>query len=204
MRIRRRRCAGKYGGRVQAAGGKFEDGLNLLPCDVELVNDFVYGSSGLKVLEDGGHGHAGIAKHPSAAYSSRHAFDCAALGPIKSSHVAALLPIVNLVWRPGNASHLIASLETLDDPNYQTSGLSRENAYNWLHKWPEGTKDRSSGAKARCFSGSYGTAEAVPFQSRIYATSSSVVSPEFTEEEPQILRLTTPELKDVRGPVRSE
>ena len=32
----------------------------------------------------------------------------------------------------------------------------------------------------------------------------SVVSLEFVEEQMQILRLTTPELKDVRGPVRSE
>jgi hypothetical protein len=32
----------------------------------------------------------------------------------------------------------------------------------------------------------------------------NVVSPKFTEEQPQILRLTTPGLKDVRGPVRSE
>jgi hypothetical protein len=32
----------------------------------------------------------------------------------------------------------------------------------------------------------------------------SVVSLKFVEEQPQILRLTTPELKDVRGPVRSE
>jgi hypothetical protein len=33
---------------------------------------------------------------------------------------------------------------------------------------------------------------------------SSVASLKFIEEQPQILRLTTPELKDVRGPVRSE
>jgi len=32
----------------------------------------------------------------------------------------------------------------------------------------------------------------------------SVLSLKFLEEQPQILRLTTPELKDVRGPVRSE
>jgi hypothetical protein len=32
----------------------------------------------------------------------------------------------------------------------------------------------------------------------------SVVGPKFVEEQPQILRLATPELKDVRGPVRSE
>ena len=30
-----------------------------------------------------------------------------------------------------------------------------------------------------------------------------VVRLKFIEEQPQILRLTTPELKDVRGPVRS-
>jgi len=30
-----------------------------------------------------------------------------------------------------------------------------------------------------------------------------VVFQEFVEEQPQILRLTTPELKSVRGPVRS-
>jgi hypothetical protein len=33
---------------------------------------------------------------------------------------------------------------------------------------------------------------------------SSVVSLKLVEEQKQILRLTTPELKDVRGPVRSE
>jgi hypothetical protein len=32
----------------------------------------------------------------------------------------------------------------------------------------------------------------------------SVVNLKFVEEQPQILRLTTPEVKDVRGPVRSE
>jgi len=36
------------------------------------------------------------------------------------------------------------------------------------------------------------------------AEGSSAVSLKFIEEQPQILRLTTPELKDVRGPVRSE
>jgi hypothetical protein len=34
-------------------------------------------------------------------------------------------------------------------------------------------------------------------------TGPSVVSLKFIEEQPQILRLTTPELKVVRGPVRS-
>ena len=32
----------------------------------------------------------------------------------------------------------------------------------------------------------------------------SVVSQKFIEEQPQILRLTTPELKNIRGPVRSD
>ena len=39
-------------------------------------------------------------------------------------------------------------------------------------------------------------------ESRIHHT--SVVSLKVIEEQPQILRLTTPELKDVRGPARSE
>jgi hypothetical protein len=34
--------------------------------------------------------------------------------------------------------------------------------------------------------------------------STSVASLKFIEEQQQILRLTTPELKNVRGPVRSE
>ena len=34
-------------------------------------------------------------------------------------------------------------------------------------------------------------------------SNTSVVSLKFIEEQPQIPRLTTPELKDVRGPVRS-
>jgi hypothetical protein len=88
------RRASKNGGRVQAAGGKFEHGLNLLPRDVELVDDFVYSGSGLKVLEDGGDGHPSIAKDPCATQSSRHAFHGAALGPIDSSHILALLFII--------------------------------------------------------------------------------------------------------------
>ena len=35
-------------------------------------------------------------------------------------------------------------------------------------------------------------------------TNASVVSLKFIEEQSQILRLATPELKDIRGPVRSE
>ncbi len=35
-------------------------------------------------------------------------------------------------------------------------------------------------------------------------TRPGAVSLKFIEEQPQILRLTTPELRDVRGPVRSE
>ena len=32
----------------------------------------------------------------------------------------------------------------------------------------------------------------------------SVANPKYVEEQPQILRLTTPKLKNVWGPVRSE
>ena len=40
--------------------------------------------------------------------------------------------------------------------------------------------------------------------SRRTTLAASVASLKFVEEQPRILRLTTPELKDVRGPVRSE
>jgi len=62
----------------------------------------------------------------------------------------------------------------------------------------------STRAKARDSQDFHGTDKSVPFQNTNYATSSSEVSLKFIEEQPQILRLTTPELKDVRGPVRSE
>jgi hypothetical protein len=53
--------------RIETAGGKFKYRIDLLACDVELVNDLVYGGSGLEVLEYGGDGHSGIAKYPCPA-----------------------------------------------------------------------------------------------------------------------------------------
>jgi len=67
IRIGKGSRANRSGGRVQAPGGEFKYGLNLLPRQVELVDDFVKGGSGFKVLEDGGHGHPGIAEHPCSA-----------------------------------------------------------------------------------------------------------------------------------------
>ena len=52
---------------VETAGGKFKYSVDLLPRNVELVNDFFYGGSSFKVLEYGRYGHTGITKHPCAA-----------------------------------------------------------------------------------------------------------------------------------------
>jgi hypothetical protein len=49
--------------RIKAAGSKFKYRAHLLPCEVELFDDFLYGGSGFEVFEDCGHGHPGIAKH---------------------------------------------------------------------------------------------------------------------------------------------
>jgi len=44
----------------------------------------------------------------------------------------------------------------------------------------------------------------VPHLGHVLVLAARVVGLKFVEEQPQILRLTTPELKGVRGPVRSE
>jgi hypothetical protein len=55
------------GDRIKAPGGKFKYRADLFPCEVELLDDFLDTGSGLEVLEDCGHRHPGIAKHPCAA-----------------------------------------------------------------------------------------------------------------------------------------
>src|SRR5271157_3741852 len=52
--------------RIKAAGGKFKYHVDLFQCDVELLDNFFYGGSGLEVFEHGGHRHPGISKHPCA------------------------------------------------------------------------------------------------------------------------------------------
>src|SRR5271170_3971288 len=51
MRISRRRCANSHRRSVEAAGGKFEHGLNLLPRYVKLLDDFLYARTRLKVFK---------------------------------------------------------------------------------------------------------------------------------------------------------
>src|SRR5579862_1239026 len=41
--------------RIETAGGKFKHRVNLLPRNVELVDDFLYARSSFKVFEYGGH-----------------------------------------------------------------------------------------------------------------------------------------------------
>src|SRR5438105_1835066 len=89
MRISQTICANRNRRRVEAAGGKFEHGLNLLPRYMKLLDDFLYTRTRLKIFKNRSDGHPGIAKHPCAAASVRHAFDGGALGPIESRHSRA-------------------------------------------------------------------------------------------------------------------
>src|SRR5271157_5445852 len=91
MNIHRGICS-RGGDWIKAAGGKFNYRIDLFPRDVELLYDFFYRGSGFEVFEHGGHRHPGIAKHPCAAESSRHAFNGRTLGPIESCHVLTLHP----------------------------------------------------------------------------------------------------------------
>src|SRR5271165_7451733 len=89
MSIHREIC-GRSRDRIKAAGGKFKYRVDLFPRDVELLDDFFYGGSGLEVFEHGGHRHPGIAKHPCTAQPPRHAFNGGTLGPVENCHVLIL------------------------------------------------------------------------------------------------------------------
>jgi hypothetical protein len=77
--------------RVEAAGGKLEHSLNLLPRYMKLLNDFLYARTCLKIFKNRSDGHPGIAKHPCAAASVSHAFDGWTSGPIETCHSLTLL-----------------------------------------------------------------------------------------------------------------
>ena len=62
---RQRAVGGRLG--IQTAGRKFEYAYNLFACHVEPLHDFFNACPGFEVLENGGDGHPGIAKHPCAA-----------------------------------------------------------------------------------------------------------------------------------------
>jgi len=82
MRIHRGVCSrdGERN-RVKAAGGKFKYRLNLLPRDVELLDDLVYVGSGFEVSNTAETGIRVSRRHPCAAQPSRHAFNGGALRP---------------------------------------------------------------------------------------------------------------------------
>src|SRR6266566_2662835 len=86
-RIIQSSCASRNRRRVEAAGGKFEHRLNLLPRHMKLLDNFLDARTRLKIFKNRSDGHPGIAKHPCAAASVRHAFDCGTLGPIEIRHV---------------------------------------------------------------------------------------------------------------------
>jgi hypothetical protein len=67
MRIDGGVCSGdRSRARIETPGGKFKDGVNLLPRDVELFHDFLDAGSSFKVFEYSGHRHPGIAENPCA------------------------------------------------------------------------------------------------------------------------------------------
>jgi hypothetical protein len=51
MRIRRASTVNGNGRRIQAAGGKFEHGLNLVSRDMKLLNNFLYARTRLKIFK---------------------------------------------------------------------------------------------------------------------------------------------------------
>ncbi len=92
----------------ETPGGEFKNRVDLLPRQVELLNDLVDAGTGFQVVEDGGHGHSGIAKHPCATQSTRHTFNCGTSRPIECSHAVVPCPSTNWLdispQRPGGGT----------------------------------------------------------------------------------------------------
>src|SRR5271167_3413727 len=74
---------------VQAAGGKFQHGLNLLSRYMKLLDDLLDARTGLKILEHRRYRHTRAPEYPGAAPLARNALHCRTLRPIKGSHVPA-------------------------------------------------------------------------------------------------------------------
>jgi hypothetical protein len=70
---------------------KFERGFNLFPRHVVLFHHLV-DAHVLEVLENGGHRHPGVLKHPCSADFAGNTFDRRALRPIETCHVLILSP----------------------------------------------------------------------------------------------------------------
>src|SRR5437763_16696308 len=85
-----RRTGGSRGWCVETPGGELKNRVDLLPRQVELLNDLVDAGTGFQVVEDGGHRHSGIAKHPCATQSIGHTFNGGTSRPIECSHAVVL------------------------------------------------------------------------------------------------------------------
>lgn len=79
IRIGRDRRADRKRRWIEAAGGKFENCLNLFSPHMKLFDDFLDARSSFQILKNRSHRHAGIPKHPGATTSVRHAFHGIAL-----------------------------------------------------------------------------------------------------------------------------
>src|SRR5678815_703403 len=91
MSISKNSCTNRNRRRVEAPRGKFEHCLDLLPRHMKLFDDFLDARTRLKIFKNRSHWHSGIAKHPRAAASVRHAFYGGALRPIETRHLFELL-----------------------------------------------------------------------------------------------------------------
>jgi hypothetical protein len=75
--------------RVEAAGGKVENGLNLFPRQAIIERyQLVNRNSVFQIFEHGGNRHPGILEHPCAAHPAWYAFHGRTLRPIKAGHNA--------------------------------------------------------------------------------------------------------------------
>jgi hypothetical protein len=90
------RNGSRLGRRVETSSGKLKYRVDLFARYIELLNDFVYAGSGFEVVEHGGDGHPGTAKHPCPAQSGRNTFYGRAFGPIESDHFLTIALLLTL------------------------------------------------------------------------------------------------------------
>jgi len=118
-RCRREPASACGGGRVEAAGGKLQHGLDAAPRHRELLDDLVDGHAVLHVLESDGHGRACAPKHPGAAHLARGAFNDGTLTALVSPRLHGHLPIECRAVTPAQAPrrHQFSVFRSLPPPS---------------------------------------------------------------------------------------
>jgi len=69
--------------RAEAFCREVQDRVDLFAGDGELLHHFFHGQARFQILEDSGYRHAGVLKHPGAAYFAGDALHRWALGPVE-------------------------------------------------------------------------------------------------------------------------